>query len=698
MMINLRKLELQRTYCSTSSDIYKDLVVPLLCNSARYDRAVGFFSSSWIIEVASGLRQFVLNKGIARIATSVRLSERDWEAIRSGAEDPGAEEIISYKVNEVLNDLKINFQYDSLGALSWLVSNAVLDFRFCMPVGKLGGGILHSKLSVFYDVEGNGVAIMGSQNDSSQASINEETVSVFTSWGSSKEYFFDYEKSFSEKWNGDNKTIKSYAISDAIKENIIEAGREFQNNFVVGLKECAQPRYSKRILRTYQKSAIHSWIDNNKKGLFEMATGSGKTFTAISAVKHVLEEEKPIAIVILAPRTHLVVQWEEELDKEGIRSLRCIEDHTKWKNAVSHGILELKAGLVDYLCLISTPDTASSENFRKFIQRLPKPWILVADEVHGLGSKHFRKALFEEADYRIGLSATPSRWFDDEGTQIIKNYFSTTVIKYGLKEAIEDGALTKYSYEPIFVELTLEELDEYTKLTKMISKLIQSTDVDDERLKTLLRKRASLVGCAKNKVKKLCELVTKHQREYRNEGYKFNLYYCNPGEHRKVVLALASCDLKVHKFVDDVSREQRRELLKAFEGGSLDGLVAIKCLDEGVDIPATQRAYILASTSNPREFIQRRGRILRKFPGKKEATIYDFVIGPWGYENEYEDDIAKSLLRRELPRITEFNDLSTTKYSKTEELFDYCRRYGLEDCLYMKPWEIYKSLEERDRH
>jgi superfamily II DNA or RNA helicase len=193
-------------------------------------------------------------------------------------------------------------------------------------------------------------------------------------------------------------------------------------------------------------------------------------------------------------------------------------------------------------------------------------------------------------------------------------------------------------------------------------------------------------------------LVQKHQAQAKASGepYLHNLFYCSPGESELVVQKLHQIGLKVHKFVCEVPLKERGKILKAFEAGDLEGIVAIKCLDEGVDIPATKRAYILASTSNPREFIQRRGRILRRHSGKYTADLYDFVVGPWGRSNQYDDDIAKSLLRRELPRIVEFNSLSETKHTATKEIYEVCNYYGMGDLLYLEPWELYKRINNQE--
>lgn len=695
-VMTLKELPLRTTYSSIDWDLYGELIVPLLSRSVRYDRAVGFFSSLWLKEVALGFAHFIANNGRARILTSVKLSAKDWDTIKRAGLGESPESVVEFAVNQAVEELKVNLERETLGALSWLIQNEVLDLRFSVPIGRLDGGIMHSKLSLFYDEQENAVAVFGSQNDSSQAAINEETLSVFTNWAMGKDYFCDYEKSFADKWKGNESTIRTVGIPEAARRNLIMVGEQYQELFRQKPPNNAGGKTSRKP-RDYQERAIQDWFQNGCRGLFEMATGSGKTFTAISAALRVLNENGQLAIVVLAPFTHLVEQWAKELADYDLAPIVCMGSYSEWQGEVKRKILEYRAGVTKTICLVATHSTAAGAKFRDVMDKLQSPWLLIADEAHNLGAAKLRNALPESADYRIGLTATASRWFDDQGTAFLRKYFDKTVIEYGLKDAIEAGALASYSYFPVCVELTQTELDEYAHLTKQISKAVLKADIEDEHVQHLLRKRARLVGSAEQKLPKLLELVNEHrQRALVEQGrYTHNLYYCSPGEHADVVAALSFLGLKVHKFVYDVSQAERASILQAFADGELEGLVAIKCLDEGVDIPATQRAYILASTTNPKEFIQRRGRLLRNYPGKQPPEIYDFVVGPWGYINDYPNDLAQSLLRRELPRIVEFNSLSRTKHTATKEVFEACKYYGMEDMLYQEPWEIYQNTQRK---
>ena len=209
------------------------------------------------------------------------------------------------------------------------------------------------------------------------------------------------------------------------------------------------------------KNAISAWEEHGRRGIFEMATGTGKTITAISAAVKVFQAEGRLALVVLVPYKHLVDQWVEELREVGFQPIPCYESVNLWKKVAAQNIREFNANLIDHLCLVSTHQTGSMEPFRKILTRLHPPFLLLGDEIHELGAANYRKALVERAPWRIGLSATPDRWYDEEGTSVLRDYFGETVIKYELDQAIRDKALTPYQYYPEKIDLNSEEIAEY---------------------------------------------------------------------------------------------------------------------------------------------------------------------------------------------------------------------------------------------
>jgi superfamily II DNA or RNA helicase len=401
---------------------------------------------------------------------------------------------------------------------------------------------------------------------------------------------------------------------------------------------------------------------------------------------------------VLVPYKHLVDQWLEDLLAFGFNPLRCYESKTTWKQPAGSTIREFNAGIVNHICFVTTHQTASMEAFQKIMKRLHPPYLLLGDEIHELGSHKLRKGLLEKATWRIGLSATPDRWYDEEGTATLRNYFGKTVIEYNLKHAIEEKYLTPYHYYPEQIDFTEEEAQEYKRLTTSIAKLSYDREKNKSKLEGLFRKRADLIGKAENKLPHLIDILKQHRKNCESQGEQFQhiLIYCNKGTHRQVLQAVNSIGVRAHEFVYDVDLQTRGEVLNAFSRGEIDCLVAIRCLDQGVDVPATRRAYILASSTNPREFVQRRGRILRKSKGKQFAVVHDFLLGPWQTKEILGREIAKGLLLRELPRFAEFSLDAVNSQQARDTIWETVKALHLVPSLRQRPWEVYREIQHSE--
>lgn len=429
--------------------------------------------------------------------------------------------------------------------------------------------------------------------------------------------------------------------------------------------------------RDYQQEAIDSWLGANARGILHMATGTGKTVTSLLAASAAAERlEGELALVIAVPYQHLVDQWAADLEDFGATPIRAYESRTQWSEDLQGEILEFNHGAGGGFVVITTHTTFASDTFQRVIRRLSRQEVmLIADEVHHLGAPHLREALPRSVPLRLGLSATPERFYDDEGTEDLLDYFGGIPYEYPLERAIEAGALCEYYYIPHVVELTDEEAEEYLELSKQIARLIgrsggvSNADFEGNTdLQFKLFERARLVGTAANKLSRLVTLV-KQQEPIRD-----TLVYCGDGSvegdvnqrTRRHVDATTTTlrndlGLRVARFTADENRGQRERLLSQFEEGDLQALVAIRCLDEGVDVPSTRTAYMLASSANPRQFVQRRGRILRQHPGKQVATIHDFVVAPPEAVQEADEEsdrfsTERSLVRRELERVDLFSE------------------------------------------
>jgi DNA phosphorothioation system restriction enzyme len=425
--------------------------------------------------------------------------------------------------------------------------------------------------------------------------------------------------------------------------------------------------------RDYQQDAIKAWSKNSGRGILRMATGTGKTVTALLSVAQTAESIGDVVVVITVPYQHLVDQWAEDIEEFGVEPVRVYRSRRRWQEPLQRQLTEFRSGARSIVVAVVTHTTFASEPFQRTLSRTDSRTMLVADEVHHLGAPHLRKAFPEEIPLRLGLSATPKRWYDEEGTEALESYFDGIVYTYGLQNAIDQGALCPYYYIPHIVELTLKETEEYLSLTNKIGRLAQYVDddigdadlQDNTNLKHALFRRARIVGTAENKLERLTELIDQ------SEGVQHTLVYCGDGsveaddieeETKRHVDAtaerLCSIGVNARRFTARESQSERELLLQDFEDGDLQALVAIRCLDEGVDIPATETAYMLASSTNPRQFVQRRGRILRTHPGKKNAVIHDFIAIPGGGGLSSLDSEAfsaeRSLIEKELQRVSTF--------------------------------------------
>jgi DNA phosphorothioation system restriction enzyme len=429
--------------------------------------------------------------------------------------------------------------------------------------------------------------------------------------------------------------------------------------------------------RDYQEEAVDAWFENYGRGVLHMATGTGKTITALIAATRLAElNSGRLAVVVAAPYQHLVDQWVSELTNFGASPLRAYKSRKSWTDDVAGQFTEFSNGARSTVAVVTTHSTFGSDHFQRVLRRLDgDEALLIGDEVHHLGAPHLQRYFPEHIQARLGLSATPNRWYDEEGTAAIMNYFSSGIVyEFDLQEAIDRGFLCEYYYVPHIVELTDDEAEEYIALSKAIGRKIDQVsgdigDIDfqeEESLKSLLIKRARLIGSAANKLSKLRELIQQ------TSDVHHTLVYCgdgkteSEGEATKRQLSAVTemlgkdIGLKVHQFTYEEDQKTRERLLSDFEEGTLDALVAIRCLDEGVDVPATETAFILASSSNPRQFVQRRGRILRTHESKEYAVIHDFIVAPPSDIREAESNsifnLERNLVRKELHRASTFAD------------------------------------------
>ena len=442
-------------------------------------------------------------------------------------------------------------------------------------------------------------------------------------------------------------------------------------------------------LRSYQQQAISNWFKNQGRGTLKMATGSGKTITALAIVYQLYQQIGLQVAIVICPFRHLVNQWGRECEKFNLQPILACESIHKWQSKFSHQLARINTGQQKFLTIVTTNETLITPGFQSQLKYLPDRTLIIGDEVHNLGAKKRESSLPRNVGLRLALSATPERHYDEIGTQNILDYFGDILQpEFTLKDAIEQGALVHYLYYPILVELTQDESEQYLKLTRAITRkllyqhqdrAVNHDEFDTADITPLLMQRSRLIGAAANKLTALKALMQDRL------STSHTLFYCGDGSSDSTrqltaVTHLLGTELgyRVNTYTATTSLPDREQLRQQFESGALQGLVAIRCLDEGIDIPAIKHAVILASSTNPRQFIQRRGRILRPDPGKDRATLYDMVVLP----PELDRDtlaIERNLLKKELLRLIEFADLADNAAAARFQLLTLQKRYGLLD-------------------
>ncbi len=708
--MNFLNLDLKTEYRSRRDDVIKDFYNPVLSRAVLYKRAVGFFSSTALVALSEGVCGLVKNGGSIQMIASPRLSQEDLAAINDGFTRRG--EIIKAALLRELKTPQDRFEEARLNLLSNLIAVGRLDFKIALLADDNSVGMFHEKLGLMQDAAGNVIAFSGSMNESANAFANNyEAIDVFTSWTHDAKRVATKAAAFDSLWNNRERGVKvldfpdvreeflrRYKVNDKIDTTLDDPPAEIftpQENF---------PSLPLNVtLRDYQLAAIETWAQKNYRGIFDMATGTGKTFTALAAVTKLFTDKKTLAVLIVCPYQHLVEQWREDIIAFGMKPIVCYSASSQknWRERLKTAVTSFTSGVKNFFCMVSTNATFSTDYVQKLMRKLSGEVVLVVDEAHNFGAEKLNKTLLEHIPYRLALSATIDRHGDEAGTQKLYNYFGEKCIEYTLGDAITNDMLTPYFYYPVPVSLTADEREEYLELTAKIRKGVhrdkQGNIKFTEQAKMLLIKRARLVAGAEEKISALreeikafkddnqilvyCGATTMHDADYR-EGIPST----EEARQINVVVKMLGNELgmRVSKFTSAETAEERELLKKIFaEGKHLQALVAIRCLDEGVNIPSIRTAFILASSTNPKEYIQRRGRVLRKFPGKTHALIFDFITLPLPLEEvtDFEPEVIsglKSLAKRELARLKTFAADAENPFESDSLAVEIQEAYGIE--------------------
>ena len=661
------------SYNKAEHDIAEMFYLPCMRNSNHYDRISGYFGSTIYIIAWDALREFIENNGKMRLICSPYISDEDASALANGYSAKNDELLAESLAREVQTLFNDPFLTAPAKLLAYMISKGIIDVKIAVPTGSESPNakrLFHDKVGIFTDSENNKVGFRGSMNETYKglsSDGNMESIDVFPNWLDSRDAervddaFVFFEKLWSESVPG----IIMYQFPNASKE-ILRAKSEgvkwHELLDEIHVEESKAKKWKpsnhigSRTPRPHQVNALETWVKNKRRGIFEHATGSGKTFTAMCAIHDAFKRNE--VVLVLVPSRDLLKQWDRELREtlleDKVYYLPCGDNNNEWKKPDT--LLSWTSdGGSTHRIILATMDTACSENFVKNVSQ-GKHLFVVADEVHRLGSPRRRSALNIDAGARLGLSATPRRYGDPEGTAALFDYFCGLVPPpYTLNDAIKSGVLTKYFYNPLTITLTQKEQKEWNDVTKQISQFMarmksngnaDTSITFNTRLKQLLINRARIIKNASGKIPLAINLLL---REYVG-GQSWIIYCDNITQLKKVLSGAIDAGFDAFEYYADMEGDRDETLRYFSKNGGV--LVSIKCLDEGVDIPSITHALILASSQNPREFIQRRGRILRNSPGKLFAHLYDAITIPI-VETE-ETPKSMSIIIGELSRAIEF--------------------------------------------
>lgn len=717
---------------SSGYDEPKDFFTEALIESSTFDLGLGFFSSSGIRSLSYGFALFIANGGKMRVVMNHILSQEDKEII-----EKGQKHLVEDFENHILFDIKKLVETLSkedeqfFRCLSYLISINRIEF---VATVSTKGGLGHDKYGIFKDEKGNKVAFIGSANFSQSAlELNGETITVFTSPDDDKR-IAEYQALFDQSWENDTPHLVHIPIEHVktfIREkfpktsltNLLEEGINLREN--IGIDNNIPAKYckpiSRRILdkiefkeleprfpfpeeRRIQIDAYSAWIENGKKGIFAMATGSGKTVTALNCIRKQYKENGYYKAIIVVPTQALAIQWEHETKSFNYQNIVSTHSDKDWKNILSRYITRSLLDSTKSIILITTYATFNRNDIQSFLEKVRgvETFIYVADEAHNIGSQNSLNHLPEMINWRIGLSATPERIYDDLGSEKLYEFFNSKppkyTYRYTMKQAIEEGILCHYDYYPIFIELTSSEMEEYERISDQLRKYI---DADTGKYKPdaekLLLKRKRIIHKAENKKIAISDLLEELRQKQKldytfvfvPEGYEpdysindsYNINQDDVHIIDEYAQMFKEHGYSYHKYISGL--DDAPSILQNFADGDIQILLSMKCLDEGVDIPRAEHAIFCSSTGNPRQFVQRRGRVLRKCKGKEKAKIWDLIVTPPNILDE-SNSIERNLFLNEVKRIINFAALADNQidilYGK---LLAYCEalRINLFDLL-----------------
>ena len=698
-----------------------EFCIQALSNSVHLDLGLGYFSSASFNVLSLGMAHFIANGGTMNLYINKYVSIEDYQLLKGDFDNKFDEEL-----SLTFSSLSKSFsQRDEhfFNCLAYLIQTQRINVRI---VVLSNGGLPHEKYGIFTDEYNNKIYFNGSMNMTASALLgNLETLECTCSWKGedSNEKVQNFERHFNKVWSGNCEGIRIYdakhfcntiqnSYPNQDPELLLSRERSFieQIKKEIKIKSANKPSFPEKYTNgalPYQEDAYKAWVNNGKMGVFSMATGTGKTVTALNCALHEYSISSTYNILILVPTLDLVEQWKEELILFKFKSIVEISSlNSSWRKEVFEISQKIRRGKSVDFALIATYDSFVVHDFQLLLPRISKSLILIADEAHNIGG-NIVKSCFRNLtiDKRIALSATPERIYDEEGTSEISGFFndkSPYVYSFPMSKAIAEERLCNYYYYPKIAYLNESEMDLYSYFTRRLVALWDSekqsfknkkkADVILMNRKRIIHKCDDKIRVYKNILKEIGEDRLHYTFVYAPQG-KYEIF----GIDNEVHLSEADDLSYIQKLLDETkmlfpklhcntftgkdSKEKRNVLLKSFGEGKLDVLLAMKCLDEGVNIPRAEIGIFASSTGNPREFIQRRGRLLRKHKEKKYSYIYDIIVIPdtISRDNSF-SNMESNLVRAELKRVAYFATLAQNCYANNgayETLNEIAHHYGI---------------------
>lgn len=657
--MSYKELEIGNSYISKgNNNIADSFLVPVLKHTVKYKRSVGFFSSGVINEISEGIMALVRNHGTIQLIASPELSEADIEAINLGyeqrqkyIEDRFSDEFVQEV--EKLDDTKLQF-------LCELIRKNILDIKIAVTDRN---GIYHDKLGILQDFDGNKIVFYGSSNSSySGYRGNYEKIRVSKSWVPGfADIVSEEEQEFDQLWNNSNEYVQVFEFKETAEKKLLE---------VIERRLSGAKSNNVIKLRDYQQDAIAAWVRNNYHGFYVMATGTGKTWTAIFSAKKLIETE-PCMVTICAPYKHLVKQWAEDVTKAfpEAKIVLVSSENPEWDKQITNEIVRSKYDPNQQLIIITTIASFKMQRYQDIIATFSGKKLLIVDEAHRFTVRP------SDYDYLLGLSATPFSGSSAERGNELMEYFGGQVFSLTIEDALDRGYLVPYYYRPIYVYATREEEDKFNGFSRIILSCFRNgVCINPDLLVKTLRNRLRVISMAEEKQTHIDDIINNVKERnnvvvYCGDG---RLMDSEQGEIRhiqSVKKMLSRHGYKASQFTAQENIKDRMELVDSFNKGEITALAAIRCLDEGINIPSIKSALILSSNDDYREFVQRRGRILRTYNGKKYATIYDVIVLP--------SDNCDQWAKIEFRRFLEYARLALNWNELELELEDQLSHYGL---------------------